>query len=785
MGFLSPGSVTQVATQVSPLVKKDEEVQNEAIAAIIRSLFDSNVEFVDALSEGMNSGVRAKTERLYDYAVNSDKVRKPEASFVQRDGNKGGLEKVIERIEGKPITLVYAFLGEINNVHVGYKILTENYGFDLDSGEIKTLSEQKGSPVYLKNINPVHKYSRRMKNEELQKDPLERRYSEAKGMAFMDQKLGEDFSKAVNKGLPEFTSRDNEMCRVTFWYEEEIVDREEERDEEGNIVKEKLTHKKRRQGNRLLGVGYDRDKEYHQALYTTGSGSNKRWHTFTYEDGLGRHSELDGKLASTLRDLGDYFPFIAMRMGKEDVRYVWDKTEIDEYRNMMDILGNDYDDMVDQVHENPDIDDIEQILFVFGINLKTEDPACIEYLYRFFNRVYDTRHVKGRNPANHDEVISNFTSDGNNHALLFKTGDQEISLNYRNIWKRMRNGKGKKGEYRSHIKDHRISYQYAKRTKVSRGSGADKYTYEYKTAYRDIPVLVLEYQMGESFYEQIVVANPITLFRVYKKYMTGANLNADTDDDPDKTIIPLDKSILDEMDLQSKDVVYKRAPRFVFNARVVKKLKWYESSVFRFVLTAIAIFSATISGQPWLAKIATAGLVVATKMIVIAIIKAYAIKEAGKYIAKELGAEAAIAAAVIMAAFSGKKLFDAGSLEGAPFASELMGAATGFADGVTAYFKEQIAGIASEMDEFGLMAEEKMEELKDIESTLDVDTLLDPSFLINATKPVNILGESPDDFYNRTVHSGNVGAYAFEATENFVENSLRLPTINDTLGGTL
>ena len=48
--------------------------------------------------------------------------------------------------------------------------------------------------------------------------------------------------------------------------------------------------------------------------------------------------------------------------------------------------------------------------------------------------------------------------------------------------------------------------------------------------------------------------------------------------------------------------------------------------------------------------------------------------------------------------------------------------------------------------------------------------------------PLIIWGEKPDDFYNRTVHSGNVGVLGLDAIESFCDIRLKLPEIQDTIG---
>jgi hypothetical protein len=47
-----------------------------------------------------------------------------------------------------------------------------------------------------------------------------------------------------------------------------------------------------------------------------------------------------------------------------------------------------------------------------------------------------------------------------------------------------------------------------------------------------------------------------------------------------------------------------------------------------------------------------------------------------------------------------------------------------------------------------------------------------------------VFGEKPDEYYARTIHSGNVGLESMNIVQNFVDISLRLPTMQETAGDT-
>jgi len=87
----------------------------------------------------------------------------------------------------------------------------------------------------------------------------------------------------------------------------------------------------------------------------------------------------------------------------------------------------------------------------------------------------------------------------------------------------------------------------------------------------------------------------------------------------------------------------------------------------------------------------------------------------------------------------------------------------------------------NELREFNIFKEGKWEELEEANKLLGGPNLLDADLFIRA-EPLVIPGEGPDAFYNRTVHSGNLGAESLNFIQNFVDISLRLPEVSETTG---
>ena len=65
----------------------------------------------------------------------------------------------------------------------------------------------------------------------------------------------------------------------------------------------------------------------------------------------------------------------------------------------------------------------------------------------------------------------------------------------------------------------------------------------------------------------------------------------------------------------------------------------------------------------------------------------------------------------------------------------------------------------------------KMDELEKLSKEMQQSPVLNPMIL---------LGETPDEYYNRTVHSGNIGVRVYETVSKYVKTMLTLPEFEPT-----
>jgi hypothetical protein len=140
---------------------------------------------------------------------------------------------------------------------------------------------------------------------------------------------------------------------------------------------------------------------------------------------------------------------------------------------------------------------------------------------------------------------------------------------------------------------------------------------------------------------------------------------------------------------------------------------------------------------------------------------------------KALGMDLALILAVVLAMTGFFKAINAGSIKGAPWAIELLQTANGLVKAVGANISDLMQGIADEYSSLALLQTEAEKEFERAQKLLENNTHLNPFV---------IFGESPDDYYNRTIHSGNVGVIGISAISTYVDQALRLPELSDTLG---
>ena len=190
-------------------------------------------------------------------------------------------------------------------------------------------------------------------------------------------------------------------------------------------------------------------------------------------------------------------------------------------------------------------------------------------------------------------------------------------------------------------------------------------------------------------------------------------------------------------------------------------LKWYQTTWFKVIMTIVSIVIqfVPIFGQALSVTIQNI-MIAIFKTIVLGFILGMIIQ----VVASEFGAFAA-AILVLAAYYYGGRFRD----EGLPFANDLLKATSSVIKAVNI---EAHAELRDEIEDFDKTYREKQEAIKEANDLLSSGGL-DPTLLIQAYN--GDIHESPDDFFTRTIHTGNLADIALSAVSEYVDRMLLVP----------
>lgn len=733
MGLFSSKTEIKVANSVSRVVE-DRVIPETQKESVLRGIIQSEG-IAGHLLEGQLNGPGFKFERKFRYAKEHYVHRLPRGRVFSRNAGDALVATRMREVAGKAVDIQYSELGAPNSFHFARMKLIKDYGHNPETNEIESLSRKYGTAVYMESLQVI--YPEQM-------------------LKYADKETLEGLGPSVLAGYtplrPLFSSR-YDFGRLVSTGEGYLVD--PEIDEERVLVRclyqsEDGEADGYARESFVFGLDADNAVDYFQA-YGTYSQDGERKHLYwAYPQGSGTYPELDNLFVVGDEVQGTYMPIIFFRREGQDVSRPNNRKskEFAQLERMMRMIEMDYLGLADGMNGNPGVGDVEQAVLLYGIALNDESDAAAEYLYEFFNAHRDTDTAGGFDGTG---IFRRRASQS--RALVVEEKDFRIYLSYRNITKRRRSGRiGKPGSFASAKKEE------------SRYGG-----------------YVFRKQVSGIFYDEIEVVGARLSYDIYKGREVVVQ---SSDDDHERLLIPLDKSILDLSPMHRREQIYLRGMHFVFNSKQEIEIKWYQQGWFSSFLLVAAIALTVVSlGKAWptIAAAAAVGTLTLVLTLVTMIVKALVIDYAFKLVVSEIGGEAALVLATVLAIWGGVKAFQSGSLD-APWAKELMQASTGLTKGVNAHTADLHSKYKADVAEFELYKSEAEAEIEEQLELLDSSSLIDP-FEFIGERPLHVWGEEPDRFYLRTIHSGNIGVLAFDAIHHYVDINLRLPEPHETLGG--
>ena len=769
-GLFESETVVSVSTSVSRVIE-DRLLPNSVKTGTIKGLLSNEGnQLVENIMEDMVSSMGVKAEKMYRYGKNGYIYGRP-TSKIHKSGSILTIAgAVIQDIVGHPTEFAYVQYAPLNRLHYGWQRIYDTYGYDPQSNELTVLSAAKGSPVYLEDMQVMF--------PQVMMPSLSSTAFEQWGIS---PKAGytpiRPYSLGASVGHSPIgvdAAATESYVHVTYvWMAGGVLQRESLNipmlvgKEQSAFVQARYTYKV--ESHRTIepdprGIMFPSIEVIHYNYFTQ---------FFTYEVGSGTHPDLDVVFTTEFNDLGSFFPFGYFRFNKTTSSTDPNTAEFKSLNKLLKCLNLDYTQINEAVNANPQIEHVESALLMMIVPAQSSNAMENRYLFDFFKRLYlQTELVEDpsatENPTS--SLVSQILSEITNTVpskinLTIRDARFGTSLGMTGIYRKIIPGSiGKVGTYTSATamgtRKHKTTLHLIDPdTGQPITNDVSWTTTEPSHYYRK--------QITSTLYEEIQVTSLRMTYEVSGSHVTTNQM------------VPLDHSITQDYSLPDREELYARSLHYVINSKQETELEWYQQEWFSTVIIIVAVVWTAVSmgsdGGSGLGAAMAAGTATLADIAVAVLIAAawyVGIKVVTKLFVKMFGAEFALLFAVVVAAYGMYTQFRPGGLKGAPWAEQLLPLSNSLMTEASGSYAKDLQLLGEEADAFGLMAKAKTDELKKIQEELEGSRLLSPFVLF---------GEKPEEYFNRTVHSGNIGINSIDAISNYCDISLKLPTLEQTL----
>lgn len=817
MGLFSSKTKTYVSTSVNRIVE-DKLVPNSTKSGILKAVL-KDTDLGKTIQMELNNSIAVRTDKMFRLGRDKYTYGIPTGEYRYSSRGIEPTLNVLSTLEGQEVVPIYFRYGESNYFHFATKWLLDNATYNIYTrkvvhnynpifGQSKVINGYViGAELFFPenctedpSLEEVERIGLNVLgfNEELTEESEEEESNSSMfaSVQNMWNYLRNDFEFKTAPGITEPT--------VSIIYQYENPQFKEESIYSGGGESNENNPKPKpprylKDSFYVLMPPLDKIKDYIQVAYTTVAEPNKV-RFWTYEVGSGVYPQLDEIANEPPAEeiLGTFYPRIYFRRDKTPINK---DHHIDAYNTgskVVKAIGINYDDISDSIHENPDIDDIEQAYLTLGVPINSSNQTDLRYLYEFYDAIHqagvfvpindggstqrETGTVSGGMFAS--ALMNLFNRQLNPHTankfglpvinFSMKDGYFTSSLRCSGVYKRRVIGSiGKIGEYSSSIGRYEEFEQIETDPKLV-------WLKDFINSSKKLFGLSIRIrkQISSRVYEEIQIDNPTSTQNIRGSHYTNASL----EEDIENLLIPIDRNVARNFPLNKREELHSRGLHFVFNSFVQVKVKWYQQGWFKAILqiAAVVITIYSLGSSSYLTALASATTASAVGAVILSIVMdmviGFLIVQAGMFVLQSIDPQLlAMLAIIITVATLTYGYIQTGSPKGMPWAEHALKASSVLNAAAENNMKELYKDLADEYSEF-------LDELKLAEENLETgkDLLYNNNYL----SPYTLMGESPHEFYTRTIHAGNIGAHTLKAVNTYVDRALKLPTIDDTLGGT-
>lgn len=678
-----------------------------------------NASIADSIVEQSKYTLPVKYNKLYRYLNNNDRyssIGLPKSSYIYNPDIeiKNNIQEYLEQKHSSDIDFIWFHIGQRNLYFYAWFYLIEEYGYDFKTNELTKLSDLVQSICYLYDGQIHH--------------DIEKEYDDEiifTGLAF-DYGATFDRSEDKSKVSKPSIEGDYDLFKFIYTYQENNIAQYDEISIDLNhlnkIVEENDT--------------IPDDADFIQVMYKVNQ------EIYLFEQSF---NDLTTLLNSN-EDIGEFYPRLYVRLHQRDVISRNDEDVLrKQTTKAFHRLGLSLKDITSQLQKSlgGDYGDVHHLFInpAIAINVDGSDNIIAEYLYKYFNRLYDKSiTISGNLRTGISQQISDKVYTQN---LYFKTISKEtINEVFDEI---------NVGEY--------IVKFTAKPRKRLLGRLRSEKGYH-----------VIYFRHDVDRYTMITLED-LTLQNTFSGRGTSAS-GSDSE-----LVIPLDRLLIQELSPKEKEWLFHKALHVQISLVKVTKKKWYQTGVFKAVIAIVGIVISYFSAGTG-ATISAKLLAVAQGMAVSTAI-GLAIDLAVK-LAVKLGLNARIAgiiAFVVSIALAKGK----GNWEQAFNAVNIMKALNTAFDVHNKVLAQNMNKLIKETNEFKEYTQFKEKELVKAQRMLNTGVVpLDLELLVSPISNLYLnFGETVEEFYNRTIDI-DVTYLTQSIASNYVEYTTSLPTFVDT-----
>jgi len=475
-----------------------------------------------------------------------------------------------------------------------------------------------------------------------------------------------------------------------------------------------------------------------------------------------------------------YLPIVPLRRDNVDLTATKDELYTTS-KTLLHKLNIDIDELADNLNSNPDIADIDHAYVMFGVDINTTNVSCLRYLNEYFTYLGEIQQYSSTDylsplintslPPQNTITTHPLGANLSMNATILEYGlKMELAWDYITVATKV-GTIGKIG--------HATSEMVIGNKTIPAGQSWEALDEAYANA--EDSHIILRLQVSSTQYRETTVHNLIHKNYVYKKHTVATSLADSLEEDNHNLLIPVHFGIAKRLPKLKRNDLFTASIVLVINSYVKTKVKWYQTKIFKLFVIIVAIVITIYTGNYYLINLTATlqqGIMALLLTLAWDVLLAYGVSFAFKYVVREIGGELGIILGIVIAVVAVYRMAGLPGLArmSIPTAQIMLNAGMALIDAANDFFIQAMKAVQRDYEAFEKESEDQIKELEAAQDLLKMDDPdFDPLVFVGKQNKRLFSPESPDAFYNRTIHTGNIGTKVLDVIENYCDIMLKLP----------